>query len=105
MNASGQKTYKIGEAAKLLNLKTHVLRFWESEFSHLKPKRTEKGQRYYTDNDLDQLREVQNLLHVKGLTIDGAKKELEKQVSPAIPDTTLREVISELTQIRDMLKA
>ena len=105
MNASGNKTYKIGEAARLLNLKTHVLRFWETEFSHLKPKRTEKGQRYYTDHDLEQLRQVQTLLHVKGLTIDGAKKELAKEAPPEVPDSTLKEVISELKEIRDLLKA
>ena len=41
-----QKTYRIGEAAELLDLKTHVLRFWESEFPQLAPLRTDKGQRY-----------------------------------------------------------
>ena len=44
-----EKTYRIGEAAELLNLKTHVLRFWETEFPQLDPLRTDKGQRLYTE--------------------------------------------------------
>lgn len=46
------RVYRIGEAAKILNVKTSVLRFWESEFPQIRPKRTETGQRYYSEKDM-----------------------------------------------------
>lgn len=81
---SGQ-TYRIGEAATLLNLKTYVLRFWEMEFPQIAPLRTEKGQRLYTEADLAALRRIRYLLHERGLTIEGARRILaeESQRSPA----------------------
>jgi DNA-binding transcriptional MerR regulator len=72
------KIYKIGEAAQLLGLKSYVLRFWESEFPQLNPTRTESGQRLYSEQDLDLLRRIRNLLHERGLTIEGAKKVLSE---------------------------
>ena len=77
------KTYKIGDVAELLNLKTYVLRFWESEFRQLRPHRTPKGQRIYTEKDVDMLRRIQKLLHEQGMTIDGARKKLTEKT----PDT------------------
>jgi DNA-binding transcriptional MerR regulator len=73
-----EQTYKIGEAAALLNLKSYVLRFWESEFPQLNPLRTESGQRLYSAKDIELLRRICNLLHDRGLTIEGAKKVLSE---------------------------
>jgi DNA-binding transcriptional MerR regulator len=72
------QTYKIGEASALLNLKSYVLRFWESEFPQLNPLRTESGQRLYSEKDIALLRRIRNLLHDRGLTIEGAKKVLSE---------------------------
>lgn len=74
--------YKIGEAAKLLNLKTYVLRFWETEFTELRPHRTETGQRLYSEQDIVLLRTIRHLLHERGLTIEGARKALLEQTTP-----------------------
>lgn len=71
-------TYKIGEAAALLNLKTYVLRFWETEFPAIVPLRTEKGQRLYTEENLALLERIRFLLHERGLTIEGARKVLSE---------------------------
>lgn len=73
-------TYKIGEAASLLNLKTYVLRFWETEFSQIAPLRTEKGQRLYTEQDILILKRIRFLLHDRGLTIEGAKRILQEEI-------------------------
>ena len=72
-------TYKIGEAAALLNLKTYVLRFWETEFPQIAPLRTEKGQRLYTEEHLALLDRIRFLLHERGLTIEGARKVLAEE--------------------------
>ena len=74
-------TYKIGEAATLLNLKTYVLRFWETEFPEIVPLRTEKGQRLYTEEHLALLERIRYLLHDRGLTIEGARKTLAEERS------------------------
>jgi DNA-binding transcriptional MerR regulator len=71
-------TYKIGEASALLNLKTYVLRFWETEFPHIAPLRTDKGQRLYTGEHLALLERIRFLLHERGLTIEGARKVLNE---------------------------
>ncbi|MEZ0574507.1 MerR family transcriptional regulator [Halodesulfovibrio aestuarii] len=70
------KTYRIGEAATLLNLKPYVLRFWETEFKQLIPIRTQKGQRMYSEQNILLLRAIRHLLYERGLTIEGARKVL-----------------------------
>ncbi len=72
-----QKKYlKIGEAADLLRVKPHVLRYWESEFPQIKPVKSRTGQRLYRRQDVDTLKLIQELLYVKRFTIVGAKKAL-----------------------------
>lgn len=73
------KTYKIGQAAKLLDVKPFVLRFWESEFKDvLVPIRTPAGQRAYSEQNVATVREIKRLLYDEGLTIEGAKKRLRQ---------------------------
>jgi DNA-binding transcriptional MerR regulator len=94
------KTYRIGDAAQMLNLKSYVLRFWETEFPQLQPIRTEKGQRLYTEEHIALLRHIRTLLHERGLTIDGARKELAAQ-SPK--NQEMGKLVAELvTELEDM---
>ena len=79
-----EKTYRIGEAAAKLNLKTYVLRFWEMEFPQIAPIRTEKGQRLYTEHDLALLRRIRYLLHERGLTIEGARRILREEAARGV---------------------
>jgi len=71
-----EKTFRIGEAAEMLELKSYVLRYWETEFPQLVPNRTEKGQRLYTSGHVDLLRNIKDLLHVQGMTLEGARRVL-----------------------------
>lgn len=87
------KTYRIGEAAEILKLKSYVLRFWESEFFQLAPLRTARGQRLYTEEHLALLRRIQTLLHKEGMTIDGARRILENE-------KTTREGLANLVPLR-----
>lgn len=73
------RTYRIGEAARLLKLEGYVLRFWETEFEQLRPLRTPKGQRLYSDADLVVLRRIRTLLHEQGMTIEGARRVLKRE--------------------------
>jgi len=75
----GSKHYLlIGEVAQQLNIKPHVLRYWETEFEWLCPEKNLKGQRYYSQDDVELVRLIQRLLHFERLTIEGACKFLEQ---------------------------
>ena len=71
--------FKIGEVAKLLGVKPHVLRYWESEFPSLKPKKNPSGQRIYAKADIEAIVEIKNLLYNQRYTISGAKRMLTRQ--------------------------
>lgn len=71
-----ERFYKIGEAARILELESYILRYWETEFSQFSPKRTPKGQRLYSEADIKFLLRLRYLLHEQGLTIEGARRVL-----------------------------
>lgn len=66
--------YKIGEAAKLLGLPQYVLRYWETEFPFLRPRKTGSGRRIYSRSDIELLRRLRRLLHEERFTIEGARR-------------------------------
>ena len=71
--------FKIGEVAQLAEVPTHVLRYWESEFSCIRPKRTGSAlQRLYRRDDVALILTIKTMLHSDGYTIAGAKKLLEQ---------------------------
>ena len=78
--------FKIGEVAKLVGVKPHVLRYWESEFPSLKPKKNPSGQRIYARGDIEAIVEIQNLLYNERYTISGARKMLARQQTMAPGD-------------------
>ncbi len=96
-----KETYKIGQAAELLGLEPYVLRFWESEFPQLKPLRTPKGQRLYSQEHLRLLKLIKKLLYEDRLTIDGAKMRLEEQARLSGILVRIREDLRQIKQILD----
>ena len=96
--------FKIGEVSKIAGLPSHVLRFWESEFKRIKPRRTASGQRSYTQKDVALILEIKHLLHEKKFTIDGARKYLGSRTRTELNDRDfLEDLKTELTSIRDLL--
>ena len=77
--------YSISEVAEITGVKAHVLRYWESEFPTLHPKKTRAGSRRYRQADIDNVQVIKDLLYVKGFKIAGARKALrhEKTAEPA----------------------
>jgi len=69
--------FRIGEVAKLAGIKPYVLRFWESEFPGLGPKKSGTGHRLYRRKDVELVLEIKRLLYDKRFTIEGARKALE----------------------------
>lgn len=70
--------FRIGEAAEIVGVEAHVLRYWESEFK-LRPQRSPSGQRMYRRKDLAKLLRIKRLLHEEGFTIAGARKALTQK--------------------------
>jgi DNA-binding transcriptional MerR regulator len=95
------RTYKIGEAAALLNLKTYVLRFWETEFDIINPRKTDGGARQYTRKNIEDIAVVYHLVKEKGLTLEGARQTLKQRKDEEIRKV---QVIQKLEQIKKELE-
>jgi DNA-binding transcriptional MerR regulator len=100
-----KKNFKIGEVAKLFGLEPYVLRYWETEFDSLKPRKTASGQRSYNRDDVELVATIQHLLYTEMYTIAGARRQLERAdlldlelPNPTVVDDGVRE---ELEQARD----
>ena len=97
--------FRIGEVSKIVAVPTHVLRFWETEFKKIRPKRTPTGQRLYTQRDIRLLLDIKKLLYDKRFTIEGARQHLSTtdKKKPVTDRKALIELRSELKHIRDLL--
>lgn len=76
VRASEKKFFKMGEVGDLTELEPHVLRFWESEFSSLNPKKNRSGHRIFSKEDVELVLRIKELLYNHGFTIAGAQKKL-----------------------------
>ena len=106
VNLPDKRYYGIGEIAKAFGVNTSLLRFWEKEFEQINPKKKESGVRKYTLEDVKVIQLVFHLVKEKGLTIEGAKKQLKMQ-SKEDPKTLLiaklQKIKSDLEKFRDQL--
>ncbi len=73
---SSSKKYRIGHVARSLGVNSSAIRFWESEFDCLPSRRSERGQRLYTDEDIKKLKLIKYLLHDRKLTIEGVRRQM-----------------------------
>ncbi|MFO0628736.1 MAG: MerR family transcriptional regulator [Polyangiales bacterium] len=71
--------FRIGEVARLLELPTHVLRFWETEFRGVRPQKSRAGQRVYSRKDVEKLVVIRRLLREERYTLEGARKYLREK--------------------------
>ena len=101
----GRRYFRIGEVSRILSIEPYVLRYWESEFPQIRPRRADSNQRTYQRNDLEIIMEIKRLLYEEKLTIEGARKKLkQKNHRVAAPeDVFLGEIKKELQGIIDLL--
>jgi DNA-binding transcriptional MerR regulator len=92
-----KRYFTIGEVGQLCDVKSHVLRYWEQEFTQLRPIKRRGNRRYYQRHDIELIRLIRTLLYEQGFTIAGARQQLA-----ALPKATSRESTSALEAIRDM---
>ena len=112
----------ISEVSTDLEVPQHVLRFWESKFTPVRPLKRGGGRRYYRPEDVDLLRQIRNLLYTDGYTIKGVQRLLREghgkldseagassativPVAPAGERATLENVLTDLVEIRNLLRS
>ncbi len=101
-----KKYFRIGEVSRIVGVEPYVLRYWESEFPQVRPRRADSNQRTYRRKELELLLKIKQLLHEEKLTIKGAKKRLreEKEAStPGAPLPDVQEIRQELNEILRVL--
>ncbi len=99
---------KIGDVAKTFNVNTSLIRYWEQEFDLIKPKKNDKGTRYYTNKDIDNFELIHHLVKEKGMTIQGVKdyiinKRENKSLEKLEVVVTLKKTKNLLMDIREVL--
>ena len=79
INLPDKRYYRIGEVAKAFNVNASLIRFWDKEFDAIKPKKNNKGNRLFTQEDISNLQLIYHLVKEKGFTLDGARKKLKSK--------------------------
>lgn len=106
VNLPEKRYYTIGEVAKAFDVKPSLLRFWENEFETIKPKKNSKGTRKYTPDNVKQIQFVYHLVKEKGMTLAGAKKQMNQMGNPeakVLLLDKLKKIRAELQSIKDQL--
>jgi DNA-binding transcriptional MerR regulator len=94
--------YKIGEVAERYNVKPSLIRYWEQEFTFIKPKKSNKGTRLFTQKDVDHFEIIHHLVKEKGMTIKGVKEFMAKKRKDSSIDKL--EVINTLKRTKTLLE-
>lgn len=104
-----KRYFTISEVSRLCALKAYVLRYWEQEFSQLKPVKRRGNRRYYQQHDILLVRRIKKLLYEDGFTIEGARAQLSQssEISPpAIKNNTImKKIIAELESVLQNLRS
>ena len=84
-----KRYFTIGEVAELCGVKPHVLRYWEQEFTQLRPMKRRGNRRYYQHHEVLMIRRIRDLLYDQGFTISGARNRLQELAHPAREETAV----------------
>ena len=99
--------YSIGETAAIFGVNISLIRYWEKEFNIIKPKKNKKGNRYFTEKDINNFKIIFHLVKERGYTLDGAKKKLRENKDGTIKNVEivnqLKDIRTQLVAIRDVL--
>ncbi len=99
-----RKYYSISEVSEICEVKPHTLRFWEKEFKDLKPITRKGSRRYYQKHDINLIKQIQSLLYQDGMTISGAKKNLQSSNDEQENDEVLQSAVDDLEDLLARIK-
>lgn len=95
--------YSMGEVTEMFDVEASLIRYWCSQFSCLRPKRNSKGNRMFTQQDLDRLKRIYHLLKEKKMTIEGAQKAMKRRVIEAEANDSDVALLERLQSLRASL--
>ena len=100
--------YSIGEVARMFNVNTSLIRFWEKEFDIIKPKKNKKGNRLFTKADVENFHIIFHLVKERGMTLKGAQKKMKENKEDTVHNfkviQSLENIKTLLLEIRDDLE-
>lgn len=98
--------YSITEVSREIDEETHILRYWQKEFPQLNPKKNSAGNRVYSENDLNIVRQIKSLIRDEKLSLAGAKAKMAELHSSVNKNESSNNSLSEkeLTELKDLLK-
>jgi DNA-binding transcriptional MerR regulator len=101
-----KRYFTIGEVSELCEVKPHVLRYWEQEFTQLKPVKRRGNRRYYQRQDVILIRQIRTLLYEQGFTIGGARQRMAGQSAPVemVEDTVAKQPAVNINLVREMIE-
>ncbi len=92
--------YSIGELAKMFNVNTSLIRYWDKEFDIIKPQKNKKGNRLFTQKDVDNFHLIYHLVKERGMTLSGAKNKIKEKTDGMQSDF---EIVKKLKDIKSLL--
>ena len=101
-----KRYFTIGEVSELCEVKPHVLRYWEQEFTQLKPVKRRGNRRYYQRQDVILIRQIRTLLYEQGFTIGGARQRMAGQAAPEMVEeaAVMKQPALNLSSVREMIE-
>lgn len=109
MDTLDKKYYKISEVAAILNIPQSTLRFWESRFTVIKPRRNEHGTRFYTNSDIEKISMIHYLVKERGLKLEAAQEQIRTNPKGVerrhATVERLKEMRTHVTNLLDALKS
>ena len=96
--------YSIGEVAEMLHVNASLIRYWEKEFKNIKPKKNRKGNRLFTEKDIETLKYVHHLVKEKGLTLEGARNIINEPDSAHLSNFQIIEKLEGLKRFLQELR-
>ncbi len=101
-----KRFFRIGEVSRIIGVRPYVLRYWETEFPAIRPKRADSRQRIYQREDIETIREIKKLLYEEKLTVEGARRRLKasKKTHSVSTSNLLKEMKEELRQVLKILQ-
>ncbi len=92
--------YTIGEVAKMFDVNTSLIRFWEKEFEIIRPQKNKKGDRLFTKADIENFRVIYHLVKERGYTLQGAREKLHRNKEETVGNV---EIVNSLTHVKEFL--
>jgi len=97
----GKLYYSIGEVAEMFDVNASLIRYWEKEFTIINPKKNKKGNRLFTQKDIENFQLIYHLVKERGFTLDGAKKKLKDNREETIEHA---QIVTKLKDIKNFLE-